>query len=519
MAAPVLERPVRELPEYADNILVYHMQLERLLARLKKAKYIVYDLETTDLSFLKAEICGIGIGIIDDDITELEYAAYIPTMYHLDQEKVVGTTGFLNRQFVIEAIKEYFLDFNKIIIAHNLKYDMDIFLNVGIDLRPKVCVPQWKAPETKEAMIKHLEELPKRASCADTQVMAWLVNEDRKRFGLKYVAKSDIGMDMTKLDKILGKKLRFHEASATLTLPYALMDIVATAKLFIKYYPMLLKQKLVEVLFSVEMPFVGVLQGIERRGMPVNPAVLEAIGERCLREMDVLEKKIYELAGHEFSIGSGPQLAEVLHAEKRLPIIAKTDKGAVKVDAETLEELLKKGREAAEERELLPATMEGLELITLILKYRKLKKTESTYVKGILDKIDIDGRVHGSFHHTGTVTGRLSSSGPNLQNLPSGPIFQDFITIYEYNQRVDPLREKYKDDPNALEVAIQKEFMFTVVPVRYNEKDKAFEPCDEGAPEHTGYEIQWKIRDAFQEIQRDWWLTVGDLTLKTRSPL
>lgn len=512
MGAPVLERPVRELPDYAENILVYHMQLERLLARLKKAKYIVYDLETTDLSFLKAEICGIGIGIIDDDITKLEYAAYIPTMYHLDQEKVVGTTGYLNRKMVVEALKEFFLDFDKMIIAHNLKYDADIFLNVGIDLRPKLCVPKWVAPETKEAMAKHIEELPKRASCADTQVMAWLVKEERQRFGLKYVAKEDLGMDMNKLDKILGKKLRFHEASATLTLPYALMDIVATAKLFIKYYPLLQKQKLIDVLFGVEMPFVGVLQGIERRGMPVNQEVLEAIGARCLKEMDILEKQIFALAGHEFSIGSGPQLAEVLHAEKKLPIIAKTDKGAVKVDAATLKELLKMGREAAEERTLADLTMEGLELIELILKYRKLKKTESTYVKGIIKAIDIDGRVHGSFHQTGTVTGRLSSSGPNLQNLPSGAIFKDFITIEEYDKVVDPLREEHKDDPNALEVAIQKAFMFTVVPVRYNEKDKEFEPCDEGTPEHTGYEIQWKIRDAFQELQRNWWMTVGDLT-------
>lgn len=518
--------------DYKRKIVVSRDQFDNeVVPALEKYKHIISDLESTGFSFLTEKICGIGLAVVDDDVTTLVDAWYIPTMHHENMEEALGLTGhfftgpyssFIDPEYVFSEIRRIFLMPGKIIVYHNLKFDMQFLINEDIDLRPKLCLPPWNVtnPEKIDAamdpkgwrdyLTRFIAGIQKEAECADTMVMSWLIDENKPKHGLKDLAKTELGIDMTKLDKILKGK-RFNEADARETFPYALLDPVATAKLFIKYYHKLKEMKLWDVFWRVEMPFVGVLQGMERRGMPVNVEVLKAIGERCQKEMAVLQEKIFSLAGKVFNLNAGQQLAVVLHDECGLPVLAKTDKGSIKVDADTLEKLLELGR-SQPEGVLKERHFRGLDIIDNVLKFRKITKVYGTYVEGMLDKIDTDGRIRAGFHHTGTVTGRLSSSGPNLQNLPSGPIFTDYISVEEYQAVVDKLladNPSWADDGVALEVGIQKHFMFTVAPVKKNDKNK-WEVCKD--KEAEAYEIQWKIRDAFQEILRQWWLVVGDLS-------
>lgn len=497
--------------DYLDNIVIDKEKFEgEVIPTLKKYKHIVFDLETTGLSFLRDKIVGIGIGTLDDELTKLTSVYYIPVEYHEGMENLFPMSGgeVLKRDYVFPLLAPIFLDFEKIIIAHNLKFDMQFLLNEGIDLREKLCLPRWNIPKgSTEDITQYIESLPKKASCADTMIMSWLLDENRKSHNLKDLATELLNLDMTKLDKILKKKL-FHEADAELTFPYAVKDIESTGKLYLRFIKQLNEEKLDQVFWYVEMPFVGVLQGIERRGMPINKEVIMAIGERCKKRMEEIIHEVHTIAGKEFNIESGVQLAKVLHEELGLPILARTPKGAIKVDQATLEKILIVADQHKDQ--LKERHYRGLEIIKLVLEFRKLTKTYGTYVEGILEKIEIDDRIHTSFHHTGTVTGRLSSSNPNMQNLPSKPIFIDRITKEEFEKEVGHIIH----DPNLSdiekEIAIQKHFPFTIVPVKKNEKGN-YEEC--GHEEAEMYEIRWKIRDAFQENKRDWWLVVSDLAL------
>ena len=491
------------MKDYMQSIVTTEAHFERVLRKLQTSKYIAFDLETTGFSFLTEEICGIGLATIDNDITEVTGAWYIPVMPHVDLD------GHLEGSVVWDGLRPIFLDIFKIIIAQNLKFDMQFMINVGIDLRPKLNVPPWYVsynPKAELELINNRLKDGQLATCADTMVMSWLLDENKPKHGLKELSKAELGIDMTKFDKVTkGKK--FNEVSIHQSGPYALLDPIATAKLFISYVPKIRAEKLEELFYRVEMPFVGVLQGIERRGMPVNRRVLETIGERCEKEMAELQQEIFKLAGKPFNINAGAQLAEILHQKCRLPVLAKTPNGAIKVDASTLESLIEKGEFAEKTQGISPTTKRGLEIAKLVLKFRKIKKVHGTYVEGILKKIDIDGRLHAGFHHTGTVTGRLSSSGPNLQNLPSGAIFTDIVTVEEYDNAMIQLKAKVAVDGGDeidLEVEKQKHFMFTIEP-KFVKDEKGNE-----TNEVKHYELKWKIRDAFQEYIRDWYMIVGD---------
>ena len=490
--------------DYRKNIITTAIDFQRVLTLLDSHKHIVFDLETTGLSFITDEIVGIGIGTIDDDITKITSAVYIPVVWHEGMDELFSLDkedpdSILSREYVFGKLKKYFLDFNKIIIAHNLKFDLQFMVNEGIDLREKLAMPKWNVgPLSRQGLKNYLTTLPKEATCADTMVMSWLLDENKPKHGLKDIAKNELGLDMSKLDKILGKQYRFHEAPAEQTLPYALMDIIATGKAFLSYMPQLKKEKLDQVFWKVEMPFVGVLQGMERRGMPINKEVLTTIGERCEREMNDLQTEIFQLAGRVFNINASAQLAEILHEECGLPIVAKTPKGAIKTDKGTLEKIMELGKQHKDQ--LKERHHKGLRIIELVLDFRKIKKVHGTYIGSILEKIDADGRLHAGFHHTGTVSGRLSSSGPNMQNLPAGAIFKDRITVEEFQKEVGHIVNDSSLTDLEKDIAIQKHFMFTVVPV------------EDDSGTITAYEIQWKIRDAFQEYLRNWLLVISDLS-------
>lgn len=520
------------MEEIVKHIVVNKDQLNRVVEELRAASHVVFDLETTGLSFLTDEIVGFGVGTMKEDLSDIQKAYYIPVVHHHNMEQIPGLSDLfdgpthLPMEYVVEQLKPIFLDFDKILIAHNLKFDMQMLLNVGIDLREKLALPKWFVPDIPKEITEgldltsdsgraelkgrfrswlkeYIDGLPKEASCADTMVMSWLLDENRKKYGLKKVATEDLGIDMTKLDEIIGKK-KFHEADATKTLPYAVLDVVATGKLFAKYLPKLKEEKQDQVFWKIEMPFVGVLQAIERRGMPINRTVLEIMGERCEKRMAELQQEIFRLAGKVFNVGSSPQLAQVIHDELGMPVIARTPKGAVKTDEETLKSLINLAEQNKDQ--LKERHYRAMDIIKKVLEYRSLQKTYGTYVKGLIECIDVDGRIHTSFHQTGTVTGRLSSSEPNLQNLPADAIFKDKMTIEEYEDMMNRIRESVGDDEVLVKIVEQKQNTFTIA--------AAYKKDEEGndTKEISHYEVQWKIRDAFQEYIRDWWLVVGDLS-------
>jgi DNA polymerase-1 len=338
------------------------------LARLEAAELFAFDTETTSLDYMVAEVVGVSFAV------EPGAAAYVPLAHDYP-----GAPDQLNRDAVLEALRPLLEDAKTAKVGQHLKYDANVLANHGITLR---------------------------GIHDDTMLESYILDAAGSRHDLDTLALKYLGQRTIHFEDIAGKgakQLTFNQVPIEQAAPYAAEDAEVTLRLHQMLSEKLNQMPSLSTLYrELEIPLVPVLSRIERNGALVCRDTLAAhsqeLGERILS----LEAKAHELAGGPFNLGSPKQLGEILFNQLELPILRKTPKGAPSTAEEVLAELAL-----------------DYPLPAVLMEYRSLSKLKSTYTDKLPEMIDPrTGRVHTSYHQAVTATGRLSSSDPNLQNIP-----------------------------------------------------------------------------------------------------
>jgi DNA polymerase-1 len=344
-------------------------RLDAWVSKLGKAKLVCFDTETTSLDYMQAELVGLSFAVKEGE------ACYIP----------VGHTGpdappQLDRDEVLSALRPVLEDPKKPKLGQHLKYDMNVLANHGIEVQ---------------------------GVAFDTMLESYIYNSVATRHDMDSLARNYLNYSTIKFEEIAGKgakQLTFDQVPLEQAAPYAAEDADITLRLHDHLWPLLSKQKGPASVFSdIEIPLVPVLSRIERTGVRIDSGMLGKQSKRMAERMAELEEQAYGIAGRSFNMASPKQIGQIFFEELDLPVISKTPKGAPSTAESVLQELADQGHE-------LPA---------LILQHRGLAKLRSTYTDKLPTMINPDtGRVHTSYHQAVAATGRLSSSDPNLQNIP-----------------------------------------------------------------------------------------------------
>jgi len=357
------------VPTDGFTLVTDENSLAELEESLGSAMILAIDTETTSLDSRTTSVVGLSLS------TGLEQCWYIP-LGHLDENGVLVSPQ-LSAESVVKILTPFLQSKTLAKLCHNLKFDY--------------------------AVLKHGLGIELAGPLVDTMIAAHLVEPLRRSFKLDDLC-LDLDLKLTSFASATDGDKR-EDAFAYVPLekacPYSCEDVYGTIALWEHYGPQLDDKDMQSLFGDVEMPLVPILSDMESNGIRVDPAHLDMLSEDFRQKLGVLEKKIYELAGHSFNINSPQQLGTVLFDELGLPHGRKTKTG-YSTDAKVLEKL--------------GATHE---VPALIISYRTLAKLLSTYVDKLKLLIAPDTkRVHTSFNQTVTATGRLSSSNPNLQNIP-----------------------------------------------------------------------------------------------------
>ncbi|MFQ1021881.1 DNA polymerase I [Avibacterium paragallinarum] len=367
-------------------------KLDAWIAKIQQAKFIAVDTETDNLDVMQANLVGISFALENGE------ACYIPLAH---QEEVVtesqpqgelfgeteapASTHFalvpnqLDKTACLAALKPLLENPEIQKVGQNIKYDLTVFANNGIELQG----------------VKF-----------DTMLESYVLNSTG-RHNMDELAKRHLDHQTIEFEAIAGKgkkQLTFDKIAIEQASEYAAEDADITMKLHQTLWPELAQtESLVKLFDDIEMPLVGVLSRIERNGVLVDSETLLAQSQEISEKLTALESQVHQAAGENFNLASTKQLQEILFEKLGLPIIAKTPKGAPSTNEEVLEELAQQGH-------IVPK---------LLIEHRGLAKLKSTYT----DKLPLminprTGRIHTSYHQAVTATGRLSSSDPNLQNIP-----------------------------------------------------------------------------------------------------
>jgi DNA polymerase-1 len=342
-------------------------QLDAWLARVESAELPALDTETTGIKYMVAELVGISVAV------EPGRAAYVPLAH-----SYAGAPRQLDRELVLQKLRPW-LEGNSAKLGHHLKFDAHIFQNYGIRLRGA-----WQ----------------------DSMLESYVLNSTATSHDMDSVAHRYLGLHTTKFEDVVGKgskQLRFDEVDIETAARYAAEDADVTLRLHQALWPRLQAIPELEKLYTeIELPLVKVLQKMERAGVRVDRDMLRRQSEELAETMARIEASAHHEAGGPFNLGSPKQLQEVLYERLALPVLGKTPKGQPSTAESVLQEL------AA-----------NYPLPRLVLEYRALAKLKSTYTDKLPAEIDSrTGRVHTSYHQAVAATGRLSSSDPNLQNIP-----------------------------------------------------------------------------------------------------
>lgn len=346
------------------ELITTNQQLNHLLNQLEQCQVFCIDTETTSIDIMLAELVGISLAI------EEGKAVYIP-FTHTD-----GTVQLI-REEVLTALKPILENSDIKKIGQNLKYDYAVLKNHGINLK---------------------------GISYDTMLESYVLNSGAGRHDMDSLALKYLGHKTISYEEVAGKgakQLRFDQIPVDKAAAYAAEDAEITLQLHNKLFP-LIPESVQSVFTDIEMPLVTVLADIERRGVLIDAVTLEQHGKRLKERIHALEQEALQLAGRPFNLNSPKQLQEILFDSHKLPIIAKTPTGQPSTAESVLQELAYDYRLAA-----------------VILEYRSLTKLVSTYIDTLPKKINPKTlRVHTSYNQAVTATGRLSSSEPNLQNIP-----------------------------------------------------------------------------------------------------
>jgi len=357
----VIEKKREEIAKLDFIGVKTEKELKQLVSELNKAEGFAFDLETTSLNTFEAKIVGISFS------TEPKSAYYLP-LGHAEMEQLKGS---------LEALQPLFSS-DKLKIGHNIKYDIEVLKSNGIEVKGPLF---------------------------DTMVAAYLLDPTSGKYSLKKLGKQFLGRDMIKLMELIGKDAEYEDFSQVpvdIATDYACSDADVTFCLYEIFNLALKAQKLDKLFYEIEMPLIETLIEMEYNGISIDKKLLARMSKEMDEKLKDLEKHIFCIAGETFNINSPKQLANILFNKLQIPVLKRTKTGP-STNIEVLEELASKKIEIAEK----------------LIEYRSLTKLKSTFVDVFPTLINPKtGRIHTSFNQTITATGRLSSSNPNLQNIP-----------------------------------------------------------------------------------------------------
>ena len=341
---------------------------DRWLKQLNDAELFAFDTETTSLNYMEAEIVGVSFAIKEGK------AAYVPLAHDYIDAPIQ-----LNRDDVLASLKPLLEAPNKSILGQNLKYDAHVLANYAIQLQG----------------IQH-----------DTMLESYVLNSTATKHNMDDLAKKYLGLDTIHYEDIAGKGVKqicFSEVSLEQAGPYAAEDADITLRLHQTLFAKLTQVDALQKIYrEIEIPLVPVLSRIERNGVLIDSAMLAQQSLELTSQITGLEQQAHDLAGQVFNLGSPKQIQEILYDQQQLPILKKTPKGQPSTAESVLQELAI-----------------DYPLPKLILEYRSMSKLKSTYTDKLPQQVDANtNRIHTSYHQAVAATGRLSSSDPNLQNIP-----------------------------------------------------------------------------------------------------
>ncbi|MBE8563846.1 DNA polymerase I [Vibrio sp. OPT20] len=338
------------------------------LEKLKAAELFAFDTETDSLDYMVANLVGLSFA------TEEGVAVYVPVAHdYLDAPQQ------LDRDWVLEQLKPILEDDAQAKVGQNLKYDMSVLARYGIEMKG----------------IKH-----------DTMLASYVFNSVGGKHDMDSLALRFLQHSCISFEQIAGKgkkQLTFNQIELGEASPYAAEDADVTLRLHNRLMENIEQdEKLKTIYEEIEVPLIPVMSRIERTGVFIDDMLLGAQSQEIAVRLDELEQKAYEIAEQEFNMNSPKQLQAILFEKMGLPVIKKTPSGAPSTNEEVLQELAL-----------------DYPLPKLIIEYRGLAKLKSTYTDKLPKMINAEtGRVHTSYHQAVTATGRLSSTDPNLQNIP-----------------------------------------------------------------------------------------------------
>ena len=343
-------------------------QFDAWLARLRKAELIAFDTETTSLDPMRAELVGLSFSL------EHGKACYIPVGHDYP-----GVPKQLDRDATLKALKPVLEDPKRPKLGQHAKYDCNVLSNYGITVN---------------------------GIAFDTMLESYVLNATANRHDMDTLAKRWLDYDTVHYEDVAGKgakQIPFSQVDLETACRYSAEDADVTLRLHHALWPQLERQPPLEKLFTdIEMPLVPVLARMEQRGVLIDVAALRRQSQQLGKRMHGLQAEMQKIAGREFNVDSPKQLQTLLFGELGLPVMVKTPTGQPSTNEEALEALA--GQH---------------ELPRLILDYRQFAKLRSTYTDKLPEMVNPrTGRVHTSYHQAAVATGRLSSTDPNLQNIP-----------------------------------------------------------------------------------------------------
>jgi DNA polymerase I len=350
------------------ELVLTQAQFETWLAKLQNAELIAFDSETTGLDPMRAEIVGVSFAV------EPGHAAYVPLAHDY-----AGAPAQLGREAVLETLRPLLEDEKKDKLGQHLKYDMNVLSNYGIVVRG----------------VRY-----------DSMLESYVWNSASNRHDMDTLAKKYLGVDTIHFEDVAGKgakQIPFAQVDVQRAAEYAAEDADITLRLHRALWSKLESEpRLRRVFTDIEMPLVPVLARMEQSGVLIDAEKLKVQSGELGRRMLELQQRAHAVAGRHFSLDSPKQLQTLLYDELKLPVTLKTPTGQPSTNEEALEGLANQH-----------------ELPRVILDYRTLAKLRSTYTDKLPQQVNLrSGRVHTSYHQAVAQTGRLSSSDPNLQNIP-----------------------------------------------------------------------------------------------------
>jgi DNA polymerase-1 len=350
------------------DLVTTQQQLDAWLARLRHADLIAFDTETTSLDPMRADVVGLSFSVTPGK------ACYIPVGHDYP-----GVGGQLDRDATLQALRPILEDAKRPKVGQHAKYDCNVLSHYGIEVR---------------------------GIAFDTMLESYVLNATANRHDMDTLAKRWLDYDTVHFEDVAGKgakQISFSQVDLDTACRYAAEDADVTLRLHQALWPELQKQPgLQQVFTDIEMPLVPVLARMEQRGVLIDIAALKRQGNQLGKHMHALQGEMQKLAGHEFNVDSPKQLQALLFDGLGLPVKLKTPTGQPSTNEEALE--------AIADQHALPR---------LILDYRQDAKLRSTYTDKLPEMVNPrTGRVHTSYHQAAVATGRLSSTDPNLQNIP-----------------------------------------------------------------------------------------------------